>query len=133
MEQAQRRVDVAMETPCVGCGAALSASRCPQCGAAQAPGGYVVERVLAEGPHSRVYLAHDAAGRAVALKELQFSTVPSVQELDAFEREVGALRSLHHPAIPAFAGSFREGTGVGLRLYLASEHVAGETLASRIA
>jgi hypothetical protein len=133
MEQAQARAAVAMETPCVGCGAALSASRCPQCGVAQAPGGYVVERVLAEGPHARVYLARDPAGRGVALKELQFSTVPSVQELDAFEREAEALRSLHHPAIPEFVGSFREGTGVGLRLYLASEHISGETLASRIA
>jgi hypothetical protein len=133
MEQAQRRAAVAMETSCVGCDAALSASRCPQCGVAQAPGGYVVERVLAEGPHSRVYLARDATGHGVALKELQFSTVPSIQELDAFEREAEALRSLHHPAIPAFVGSFREGTGVGLRLYLASEHISGETLASRIA
>jgi len=133
MEQAQLRVAEAIETPCVGCGAALAASRCPQCGVAQAPGGYVVERVLAEGPHARVYLARDGAGRRVALKELQFSTVPSIQELDAFEREAGALRSLPHPAIPAFVGSFREGSGVGLRLYLASEHICGETLAARIA
>ena len=91
-----------------------------------------MERVLAEGPHARVYLARDGIGRRVALKELQFSTVPSIQEIDAFEREAEALRSLHHPGIPAFVGSFREGTGVGLRLYLASEYVSGETLAARI-
>jgi len=133
MEQAQRRATEVIETPCVGCGAVLSASRCPHCGVAQAPGGYPVEQVLAESPHSRVYLARDPAGRPVALKELQFSTVPSIQELDAFEREAEALRSLHHPGIPAFVGAFREGTGVGLRLYLASEYISGETLASRIA
>lgn len=132
MERAQRRVTASSEAVCVGCGAALSASRCPQCGVAQTAGGYVVERVVAEGPHSRVYLAHDVGGRNVALKELQFSTVPSVGELDAFEREVEALRSMRHPAIPAFIGSFREGEGVGLRLYLAAEYVLGETLAARI-
>jgi serine/threonine protein kinase len=132
MEQAQMRVAAAVEPVCVGCGTALSESRCPQCGAAQHPGGYDVERVIAQGAHSRVYLARDAHGRRVALKELQFSAVPSVQELDAFEREAEALRSLHHPGIPAYVGSFREGQGVGLRLYLAAEYVDGETLAERI-
>src|SRR4029077_12938134 len=110
------------EAACIGCGAALSEVRCPHCGVAQRAGEYSVERVLAEGPHARVYVARDADGRRVALKELQFSTVPSVQELDAFEREAGALRSLRHPGIPAFVESFREGRGVGLRLYLASEY-----------
>ena len=133
MEQAQRRLAEAVERICVACGTALSESRCPQCGAAQCPGGYQVERLVAQGPHSRVYLAQEPGGRRVALKELQFSTVPSVQELDAFEREAEALRSLRHPGIPAYVGSFREGKGVGLRLYLAAEYVAGETLAARIA
>jgi hypothetical protein len=99
---------------------------------AQQAGSYVVERVLAQGPHARVYVARDVHGLPVALKEIQFSTVPSVVELDAFEREAAALRSLHHPAIPRYIDSFREGQGVGLRLYLASEYVAGETLAARI-
>src|SRR5262249_23078917 len=132
MEQAGMRVAVATEPICVGCGSPVSESRCPQCGAAQRPGGYEVERVLAQGPHSRVYLARDEGGRRVALKELQFSTVPSVQQLDAFEREGEALRSLHHPGIPAYVGSFREGQGVGLRLYVAAEYVEGETLSERI-
>ncbi len=118
---------------CVGCGAALGEARCPHCGVAAAPGGFRVERVLAESPHARVYLARDTDGRAVALKELQFSRVPSVQELDAFEREAGALRSLRHRGIPSYVASFREGQGVGLRLYLAAEYVVGETLAARIA
>lgn len=132
MEQAQRRLVEAPEAACIGCGAALSEVRCPHCGVAQRAGEYVVERVLAEGPHARVYVARDAGGRRVALKELQFSTVPSVQELDAFEREAGTLRSLQHPGIPAFVGCFREGKGVALRLYLAAEYVVGETLAARI-
>ncbi|MGZ3447076.1 MAG: protein kinase domain-containing protein, partial [Myxococcaceae bacterium] len=34
--------------------------------------------------------------------------------------------------IPSYVVSFREGQGVGLRLYLAAEYVVGETLAARI-
>lgn len=132
MERMHSRSAASFET-CVGCGAALGEARCPHCGVAAAPGGFRVERVLAESPHARVYLACDADGRQVALKELQFSRVPSVQELDAFEREAEALRSLRHPGIPSYVASFREGQGVGLRLYLAAEYVVGETLAARIA
>ncbi|MGZ6029316.1 MAG: protein kinase domain-containing protein [Myxococcaceae bacterium] len=132
MERIHSGIAASLEA-CVGCGAAVAEGRCPHCGVAAAPGGFRVERVLAESPHSRVYLARDADGRLVALKELQFSRVPSVQELDAFEREAEALRSLRHRGIPSYVASFREGQGVGLRLYLAAEYVVGETLAARIA
>jgi serine/threonine-protein kinase len=132
MELTAARAPSSDDVRCVGCGEA-AASRCPHCGVAQRAGGYTVERVLAQGPHARVYAAHDDAGRLVALKEMQFATVPSVQELDAFEREADALRTLHHPGIPSYVGRFREGQGVALRLYLAFELIAGETLAARIA
>jgi hypothetical protein len=132
MEQSQALASPVSASPCAGCGQPTDVVRCPLCGVAQQVGSYVVERVLAQGPHARVYVARDASGRLVALKEIQFSTVPSVLELDAFEREAEALRSLHHPSIPRYIDCLREGQGVGLRLYLASEFVAGETLAARI-
>src|SRR6185437_10845291 len=55
------------------------------------------------------------------------------KEIDAVEREAKTLAQLSHPRIPRFLRSFTEGSGVGLRLYLAAEHVAGEPLSARIA
>jgi serine/threonine protein kinase len=92
-----------------------------------------VEGVLAQGPHGRVYRALDQTGRPVALKELQFAAVPDATQIDAFEREAATLKTLSHPAIPRFIRNFSEGDGVGLRLYLASEFIEGESLAARIA
>ena len=132
MELTASHASVPEGARCPGCGEITPASRCPQCGVALRAGGYTIERILAQGPHARVYVASDSAGQRVALKELQFVTVPSVQELDAFEREADALRTLHHPGIPAYVGRFREGHGVALRLYLAFELIAGETLAARV-
>jgi hypothetical protein len=96
-------------------------------------GRWQVERVLAQSAHSRVYLARDEAGAQVALKELHFALVPGTHEVEAFEREAKMLASLQHPAVPRFVESFTEGTGVGLRLYLATELVRGESLADRVA
>lgn len=118
---------------CAGCGRPGSESRCGFCGVARAPGGYLVEKVLAQGPHGRVYRARSPDGAVVALKELQFASVPGAQQIDAFEREAAMLKTLHHPRIPHFVGSFSEGDGVQLRLYLAAEFVDGEPLSARIA
>jgi predicted Ser/Thr protein kinase len=120
-----------MET-CAGCGRSGSDARCAFCGVARAPGGYKVERVLAQGPHGRVYRAC-GQGEAVALKELQFASVPGAQEIDAFEREAAMLQTLRHARIPRFVASFSEGEGVQLRLYLASQFIEGELLSARIA
>jgi serine/threonine protein kinase len=79
-----------------------------------------------------VYLAEDPEGRRVALKELLFALVPGTEQLDAFEREAAVLRSLSHPDIPRFVASFREGSGVGTRLYLAQEFLEGESLQQRL-
>ncbi|MFP2904806.1 serine/threonine-protein kinase, partial [Pyxidicoccus sp. 3LFB2] len=117
---------------CVVCEAALDASRCAHCGAAACPGGYRVQRLISQSVHGRVYLAVDPAGRPVALKELLFALVPGVEQLDAFEREAAVLRSLSHPDIPRFVASFKEGSGVGTRLYLAQEFLEGESLLQRI-
>src|SRR2546430_17284344 len=119
--------------PCAGCGSPGAGARCGFCGVASTPGGYAVERVLAQSPHGRVYRAHAPDGSAVALKELQFASVPGAQQIDAFEREAATLKTLHHPRIPRYVASFTEGEGVHLRLYLAAEFIEGEPLSSRIA
>ncbi len=114
------------------CAQPLTADRCEHCGIANRAGKWTVERVLAQSAHSRVYVAHDGAGQVVALKELHFALVPGTQEIDAFEREARTLEALQHPATPRFVERFTEGTGVGLRLYLATEFVRGESLAQRL-
>ena len=133
IESTRAPVSQQHEAPCPGCERPASGGRCDFCGAAIRVRGYAIERVLAQGPHGRVYRARDEAGRVVALKELSFAAVPSAQELDAFEREAKTLEALAHPSVPRFFESFRDGVGVHLRLYLVSELIAGESLAARIA
>jgi len=96
-------------------------------------GSYRIERILGQGASGRVYRARSEDGAVIALKELQFATVPGAQQIDAFEREAATLKTLHHPSIPRFVESFREGEGVQLRLYLAAEFIDGEPLSARIA
>jgi hypothetical protein len=93
----------------------------------------VVERVLAQSPHSRVYLAQGPNAERAAVKELYFAQVPGTQEIDAFDREAQTLRALSHPSIPRFISSFSEGKGIALRFYLVFEYVTGQSLAQRIA
>lgn len=121
-----------MASKCVVCDEPDVEGRCPQCGAAMAPGGYVVERLVAQTAHSRLYLAVAPDGRRVALKELVFSLVPGARELDAFHREVSLLEGLDVPGVPRFIASFQEGRGVGTRLYLAQEFVEGTSLLARL-
>src|SRR5207302_4211323 len=63
------------------------AGRCGACGAAIRPGGYIVERLLVANAHGRMYVARDADGKRVALKELAFVQAPSAAATAAFERE----------------------------------------------
>lgn len=117
---------------CPGCARELADTRCGWCGAAAEAGTWRIQRVLAQTPHSRVYVAADEAGARVALKELHFAAVPSVDQLEAFEREAEALQALAHPRIPGFRQSFTIGEGVHRRLYLAFELIEGESLATRL-
>lgn len=118
----------AAATFCVACDELVRCERCDSCGAAARPGGYVIERVLVENAHGRMYAAHDADGTRVALKELAFVQTPSASAHAAFEREAKFLRALEHPAIPRFLASFEEGSGVHTRYYLAQELVDGKAL-----
>ncbi len=117
---------------CPACGAESSESRCDHCGAARAPGGLKALKVLAQGPHSRLYLAEDEQGARVAVKEILFSQVPEVARLEAFEREAQLLGQLNHPQVPRLLRTFREGSGVHLRLYLVQQFMPGETLEARL-
>ena len=117
---------------CVACAQSVSDARCGHCGALHHAGPYTVLRVIARSPHGAMYLAEDAQGARVALKELVFSLVPGADELDAFEREAKLLQALSHPRIPKFLKSFTVGQGVHTRLYLAQQFVAGQSLTQRL-
>ncbi|CAN5784627.1 hypothetical protein BH11MYX2_BH11MYX2_31820 [soil metagenome] len=106
--------------------------RCSSCGAAVEPGGYTIERVLVANAHGRMYIARDADGTRVALKELAFVQSPSADSIAAFEREAKFLRALAHPAIPRFRAAFEEGAGAHTRYYLAQELVEGTQLDARL-
>ncbi len=117
---------------CPACADLVRADRCASCGTAVAPGGYTVERVLVANAHGRMYVARDADGKQVALKELAFVQSPGPDAIAAFEREAKFLRALEHPAIPRFCAAFEEGEGVHTRYYLAQELVTGEPLDARL-
>lgn len=121
------------ELRCPACERAVTDGRCSHCGAAATAGRYTIEKQIAQTPRGRMYLAQDESGRKVALKELVFSAIPNLQQLESFRRETRLLAQLDHPGIPKFLDSFEEGTGVGTRLYLAQEFVEGESLADELA
>jgi len=120
------------ESPCAGCGRRTRESRCAHCGAALWAGAFKVRRVLGQSPYSRTYLARGADAEDVVLKELLFTLVPDIQQIEAFEREARLIQGLSHPSIPKLLAFFQEGTGVHLRLYRASEFVPGASLLERI-
>ena len=133
LEMNQPADSLGPSTPrCLFCQGALTAlTRCAQCGRAGQVGPYVIERLLSEHPHSRVYVARSASAR-VAVKELIFSLVPRVEQLDAFQREAALLRSLATPQTPRFIESLEIGEGIDTRLYLVQEFIDGESLATRL-
>jgi serine/threonine protein kinase len=117
---------------CAICKKPRTGSRCDQCGAAAAPGGLKVVRLISQSPRGRLYLAEDETGQQIALKELVFASVPSIAHIEGFEREASMLEQLKHPQIPRFVRHFREGEGIHLRLYLAQEFVPGQSLLERV-
>ena len=117
---------------CTVCQGALENDRCGHCGAAAKAGPYTVKRLLSQNAQGRVYLAVDEAGAEVALKELVYTMVPSVEELEAFTRETQLLEQLSHPRIPKFVKGFTVGSGMHTRLYLAQQLVRGESLEQKL-
>ncbi|HLL04584.1 MAG TPA: serine/threonine-protein kinase [Myxococcaceae bacterium] len=117
---------------CVACQAVLSGARCDACGAAARVRDYRVLRVVAQGELGRLYLAEDARGQQVALKELVLISAPDIHHLEAFEREAKVLSRLSHPRVPRLFESFKDGEGTRTRIYLAQEFIEGESLLSRL-
>jgi len=109
-------------------------------------GSYRVERMLASGGFSLVYLAQDARGGHVAIKEYLPATlatrkggspVPTVAEataaayrhgLQCFFEEARALSSLSHPNVVRVLDFFREHDTA----YMVMSHETGSTLKDRI-
>ena len=117
---------------CVSCSKEVGSARCTYCGAAVHAGCYEIFEVLAASPHGRTYRAQGPHG-PIALKELVFALVPTVEQFEAFEREARVLSSISHPKVPRLVESFCEGEGAAVRFYLAQELVEGEALSMRIA
>lgn len=118
---------------CPSCRRSAASARCESCGCALVAGDYRVLEVVVQNAHGRLYLAEDAKGQRVALKELAFVQAPGADAVAAFEREAKFLRALTHPNIPRFVASFEEGEGVHTRLFLAQEYIEGESLQARLA
>jgi len=108
-------------------------------------GSYRLERMLASGGFSLVYLARDARGGAVAIKEYlpavlatrKNGSVPTVAEstaaayrhgLQCFFEEAKALSSLSHPNVVKVLDFFREHDTA----YMVMPHESGGTLKDRI-
>ena len=87
--------------------------------------GYRIERLLGRGGLGAVYLAHDEAGVATALKliDLGGSEGPHLHRI--FEREVAVSRRLQHPGIVGIHNTGRAGE----LAFLAMEYVGGGDLA----
>jgi serine/threonine-protein kinase len=91
-----------------------------------------VRRLLSETAHGRVYLAEEADGTLLAVKELVFAHAPDMAQVEAFEREGQLLAQLSHPRIPRYRAAFTEGEGAQARFYLAQDYIPGESLQARL-
>ncbi len=115
---------------CLECTRPVETATCDHCGAARRLAGYRLEAILVSHGRGRLYLARDASGQRVAIKELVFARAPGLEAVLAFEREAKYLRQLSYPAIPRFVASFTVGEGVRTCMYLVQEYVEGESLAA---
>ncbi|HUL69741.1 MAG TPA: serine/threonine-protein kinase [Gemmatimonadales bacterium] len=89
---------------------------------------YTIEREVGRGGAARVFLAHNAAGEAVALKVLHPQLTASVAA-ERFLREVQVISRLEHPRIARLL-DFGEGDWV---IYYVMEFVPGPTLKEHLA
>lgn len=93
-------------------------------------GRFVPFRRLGSGSQGETFEAVDrATGRAVALKRFDIHGASSWKDVELAEREARVLRTLSHPALPAYVLHF-EHNGA---LYLAMEKIDGRSLAQALA
>lgn len=122
-----------METICAECGEAIEASGrevCPECGnPPQLDGRYRLVERLGHGAAGVTYRAIRLGDqRRVAIKQLSYQAMDSLETQELFEREARVLQQLHHPGIPEYLDDFSVESRDRLRLYLVQEYVDGETL-----
>ncbi len=86
--------------------------------------GYRIERLLGHGGMGTVYLAHDAAGNATALKVMDLGGAEATEMARTFEREVALSRRLDHPGIVRVLNAGRHDR----HGFIAMEFIAGENL-----
>jgi eukaryotic-like serine/threonine-protein kinase len=84
---------------------------------------YEIERLISIGGMGEVYLAHDRAGKLVALKILRRHLVANAQALDRFEMEARAASALRHPNIVTVYEFGQSDAG----LFIAMEWLDGST------
>jgi len=93
-------------------------------------GGFKIEQIIGRGGMGVVYLARDTRlDRSVAVKSIPGELHSSSTAQARFEREAKLLATLNHPNIAVIHDIIEEDKSS----YLILEHVAGETLAQRIA
>jgi serine/threonine protein kinase len=105
---------------------------------------YTVTRKLGEGGFGIAFLAVDALGQQVVLKQLQLARMGDWKAMELFEREARVLTSLRHPGIPrchdffatdgqrvVAAGEVAQ-LGAGASLVLVQDYVEGASLQARI-
>ncbi|MDX9720563.1 MAG: serine/threonine-protein kinase [Myxococcota bacterium] len=116
---------------CPACQAELpkASKTCPSCEAAtRIAQRWRLQKILGEGSFGHTWLAVDAQGKQVAVKELSVGRARSVKTLELFEREVAVLRKLDHQGVPKFIDHVVvEGAGA-VRFYLVQEYIDGQTL-----
>ncbi len=115
---------------CASCGNATAVEPCLPCGGAPRLGAYALVRALGHGTTGTTWLALDADGGEVAVKELAVHGEAKAREL--LVREVRVLRELNHPAIPRYLADFAWGTGRRRVHCVVQEYVAGRTLAEEL-
>lgn len=111
-------------------------------------GSYTLIKLAGSGGFGQTFEAVDAvSSERVALKVLRMERLEDWKSLELFWREAGALKSLSHPAIPAFLGLFwfdgersyaieaseQMSDAPKGALILAQRFIEGQTLAERIA
>ena len=92
-------------------------------------GRYTVLRILGKGHFSTVYLAQDAEGNQVSIKELNLSLLDNIKSMELFEREIEIQKCLKHPLIPKFIESFQWEQDEQHFWYLVTQAIQGQTLA----
>lgn len=90
-----------------------------------AVGPYVIDALCGAGGFGSVFRAHDAGGRAVALKMLHWYLAGDAQVALRFQQEVRAARSVRHPSVVTI---YDEGVAKTAQPYYTMEWLEGRTL-----